>query len=138
MITRTLTAAALLCAASPLLAQGAGAELPDPNDRSNSFTIAAGVASVPDYEGADEQRLTPAIAVRGRVAGMDFWSSATWLYLDVIAPSSSGMDLRVSSKVDQMACWTPAAAAARARLPPCAVSFSPLKCSQKFVRQYAP
>ena len=92
MITRTLTAAALLCAASPLLAQGAGAELPDPNDRSNSFTIAAGVASVPDYEGADEQRLTPAIAVRGRVAGMDFWSSATWLYLDVIAPSSSGMD----------------------------------------------
>jgi outer membrane protein len=89
---RTLTAAALLCAASPLLAQGTAGELPDPNDRSNSFTIAAGVASVPDYEGADEQRLTPAVAIRGRVAGMDFWSSATWLYLDIIGPSSSGMD----------------------------------------------
>jgi MipA family protein len=89
---RTLTAAALLCAASPLLAQGAATELPDPNDRSNTFTVAAGVASVPDYEGADEQRLTPAVAIRGRVGGMDFWSSATWLYLDVIGPSSSGMD----------------------------------------------
>ena len=92
MIMRTLTAAALLCSATPLLAQGAAAELPDPNDRSNSFTIAAGVASVPDYEGADEQRMTPAVAIRGRVAGMDFWSNATWLYLDVIAPSSGGMD----------------------------------------------
>ena len=91
---RTITAAALLCAASPLLAQSStGAELPDPGDRSNSFTIAAGVASVPDYEGADEQRLTPAVAIRGRVAGMDFWSNATWLYLDLIGPSSSGMDL---------------------------------------------
>lgn len=93
MITRTLTAAALLCAASPLLAQSsAGSELPDPNDRSNTFTIAAGIASVPDYEGADEQRLTPAIAIRGRLHGMDFWSSATWLYLDIIGRPASGMD----------------------------------------------
>jgi len=91
---RTFTAVSLLCAASPLLAQSsAGSELPDPNDRSNSFTIAAGVASVPDYEGADENRLTPAVAIRGRVAGMDFWSSATWLYLDIIGPSSSGLDI---------------------------------------------
>ena len=79
-------------AGTPEAASGAAAELPDPNDRSNSFTIAAGVASVPDYEGADEQRMTPAVAIRGRVAGMDFWSNATWLYLDVIAPSSGGMD----------------------------------------------
>ena len=93
MILRTLTAATMLCAASPLLAQSAGSELPDPNDRSNSFTIAAGVASVPDYEGADEQRMTPAVAIRGRVAGMDFWSSATWLFLDLIGPSASGIDL---------------------------------------------
>jgi MipA family protein len=96
MILRTLTVAALLGAASPVFAQStAGSELPDPNDRSNSFTVAAGIASVPDYEGADEQRLTPAVAIRGRVAGMDFWSSATWLFLDLIAPSSSGLDLDV-------------------------------------------
>ena len=92
MFFRTLTAVAALCAASPLLAQSAGAELPDPNDRSNTFTIAAGVGSMPDYEGADEQRTIPAIAVRGRVAGMDFWSNGTALYLDIIGPSSSGMD----------------------------------------------
>ena len=90
---RTLTAVALLCAASPLFAQsGTGPELPDPNDRSNTFTVAAGVASTPDYEGSDENRLIPAVAVRGRVGGMDFWSSATWLYLDIIGRPSNGID----------------------------------------------
>jgi MipA family protein len=93
MMMRTLTAAALLCAASPALAQSsAGSELPDPNDRSNTFTIAAGVASTPDYEGSDENHLTPAAAIRGRVGGMDFWTSATWLYLDVVGRPSGGMD----------------------------------------------
>jgi outer membrane scaffolding protein for murein synthesis (MipA/OmpV family) len=96
MIRHLLVSAALLTVAAPALAQsGAGAGLPDPNDRSNTFTIAAGVASVPDYEGADEQRMTPALAIRGRVAGMDFWSSATWLYVDLIAPPSSGLDFDV-------------------------------------------
>lgn len=90
---RRLTVAALLCASGPLYAQSsAGAELPDPNDRSNSFTIAAGAASVPDYEGADENRLTPAVAIRGRLGGRDFWSSATWLYVDLIGRPQSGMD----------------------------------------------
>jgi len=96
MIRNLLLSAALLTVAAPAFAQsGAGASLPDPNDRSNTFTIAAGVATVPDYEGADEQRMTPALAIRGRVAGMDFWSSATWLYLDLIGPSSSGLDFDV-------------------------------------------
>jgi outer membrane scaffolding protein for murein synthesis (MipA/OmpV family) len=96
MIRHLLVSAALLTVAAPALAQsGAGAGLPDPTDRSNTFTIAAGVASVPDYEGADEQRMTPALAIRGRVAGMDFWSSATWLYVDLIAPPSSGLDFDV-------------------------------------------
>ena len=90
---RTLTAAALLCSASPLLAQSSsGSELPDPNDRSNSFTIAAGVASAPDYEGSDDNRLIPAAAIRGRLGGMDFWTSATWLYVDLIGRPSSGID----------------------------------------------
>jgi len=93
MILRSLTAAAMLCAASPLLAQTAGSELPDPNDRSNTLTIAAGIASTPDYEGSDHNRWIPAAAVRGRVGGMDFWTNATWLYLDVIGPPASGLDL---------------------------------------------
>lgn len=90
---RRLIAASLLCAASPAFAQGgAGSELPDPNDRSNSFTIAVGAAAVPDYEGADGYKLIPAVAVRGRVGGMDFWSSGTKLYLDVFGQPASGMD----------------------------------------------
>lgn len=90
---RTLTAAALLLSAAPAFAQSdTAAGLPDPNDRSNTFTIAAGVASAPDYEGSDENRMIPAAAVRGRIAGMDFWTSATWLYVDIIGRPSSGMD----------------------------------------------
>lgn len=93
MIMRTLTAAALLCAGSPLIAQtGPGSELPDPNDRSNSLTLAVGAAAVPDYEGADSYQLIPAAAVRGRVGGMDFWSSGTKLYLDVFGRPAGGMD----------------------------------------------
>lgn len=90
---RTLTAAAIAVCAAPAFAQSdTAAGLPDPNDRSNTFTIAGGVASAPDYEGSDDNRLIPAAAVRGRFGGMDFWSSATWLYLDVIGRPSSGMD----------------------------------------------
>ena len=93
MILRTLTAAAVLCAASPLNAQASdGSELPDPNDRSNSVTIAAGVGSTADYEGSDEQRLIPAVAIRGRLSGMSFWTAGTALYVDVIAKPESGID----------------------------------------------
>ena len=96
MIRNLLLSAALLTVAAPALGQsGAGSALPDPSDRSNTFTIAGGIASVPDYEGADEQRLTPAVAIRGRIAGMDFWSNATWLYVDLIGPPSSGLDFDV-------------------------------------------
>ena len=90
---RSFVAAALLCAASPLVAQdGAGSQLPDPNDRSNTFTIAVGAAAVPYYEGSDDYKLIPAVAIRGRVAGMDFWSSGPKLYLDVFGAPASGID----------------------------------------------
>jgi outer membrane protein len=93
---RNLTAAALLCAASPLFAQSSsGSELPDPNDNSNTFTIAAGVGSAPDYEGSDEQRLIPAVAIRGRVSGISFWTAGTALYVDLLARPQSGLDLDV-------------------------------------------
>ena len=90
---RTLTAAIMLCAANPLHAQASdGSELPDPNDRSNSFTIAAGVGSTPDYEGSDEHRMIPAVALRGRFGGISFWTAGTALYVDVIAKPESGID----------------------------------------------
>ena len=91
----TATVAAFAALASPAFAQPAGgeAEMPDPNDRSDTLTIAAGVAATPDYEGSDRYRLIPAGAIRGRLAGMNFWTSATWLYVDVIPRPSSGLDL---------------------------------------------
>ena len=93
---RNLIAVTLLCAASPLLAQsGAGSQLPDPADRSNTLTLAVGAAAVPYYEGSDDYKLIPAVAVRGRVAGMDFWSSGPKLYLDLIGRPSSGIDFDV-------------------------------------------
>lgn len=88
---RTVTAAMLLLGAAPALAQ-VDSTLPDPNDRSNSFTLALGAAAVADYEGSDQYRLIPAVAVRGRVGGMDFWSSGTKLYLDVVGRPADGMD----------------------------------------------
>src|SRR5215216_5242729 len=93
LMLRTMTAVAALLVAAPALAQSdSAAGLPDPNDRSNTFTIAAGIATAPDYEGSDDQHLIPAAAIRGRFGGMDFWSSATWLYLDLIGRPESGMD----------------------------------------------
>lgn len=87
-------AAALAVLASPAFAQPAGgeADMPDPNDRSDTLTVAVGGAWNPDYEGSDDYHLIPAGAVRGRIGGMNFWSSATWLYLDVIGRPDSGID----------------------------------------------
>ena len=93
MIRQLVIPAALVAVASPALAQSdAAAGLPDPGDRSNTYTIAAGIGSAPDYEGSDHNKIIPVAAVRGRIAGMDFWSNATWLYLDVAGRSQSGID----------------------------------------------
>ena len=48
MIIKCLSAALLALTAAPALAQSADTALPDPNDQSNSFTIAAGAAYIPD------------------------------------------------------------------------------------------
>lgn len=92
---RTAIMATALFAATPAFAQDAPPPLPDPLDRSDTLTIGAGVAWVPDYEGSDDYRLTPAAAIRGRVGGMSFFSRATWLYLDVIPRGSGQVDFDV-------------------------------------------
>jgi len=83
MLRLSIAAAALL-AAAPAFAQPADAPLPDPNDRSDTVTIAAGGAYIPDYEGSDDYELTPAAAIRGRVSGIQFFTRATYLYVDFI------------------------------------------------------
>jgi MipA family protein len=82
---RTLTVAATLLATAPAFAQSdAAAPLPDPNDRSDTVTIGAGAAYIPDYEGSDDYRIIPAAAIRGRVSGISFYTRATYLYVDFI------------------------------------------------------
>ncbi|QIK96907.1 MipA/OmpV family protein [Sphingomonas sp. HDW15A] len=90
-MVRPLLFAALLAGASPVFAQ-AGAPLPDPNDQSDTFTIAAGGALIPDYEGSDDSEFMPFAAIRGRVSGFEFYMRETHLYVDLLRQPSSGMD----------------------------------------------
>lgn len=88
---RTATAAIALLAAAPALAQS-DAALPDPNDQSDTFSVAVGGAWIPDYEGSNDYKGTPFAAIRGRVNGMSFSTRGTYLYLDLIRRPDSGID----------------------------------------------
>ncbi len=91
---RTAFAAALLATATPAFSQTAGDPgLPDPNDRSDTFTIAAGGAYIPDYEGSDDYKFSPFAAIRGRVNGFNFSTRGTYLYVDLIRQPTSGIDI---------------------------------------------
>ena len=74
-----LLTAALALTSAPALAQSTDAALPDPGDQSDTFTVGAGAAYIPDYEGSDDYRLIPAAAIRGRVSGISFFTRATYL-----------------------------------------------------------
>ena len=82
-------AAALVAIATPALAQSSDTTLPDPNDRSDTVTIGAGVGILPDYEGSDDYRFIPAVAARGRISGISFFTRGTYLYVDVV-PRGAG------------------------------------------------
>jgi outer membrane scaffolding protein for murein synthesis (MipA/OmpV family) len=57
-------------------------------DRSR-VTIGVGAATLPDYEGADENSITPGAIVVGKIADHDFFTRGTQLYFNLI-PSGSG------------------------------------------------
>nr|WP_294851186.1 MipA/OmpV family protein [uncultured Sphingomonas sp.] len=97
-MVRMLFIGAALFAATPAFAQdavGPQAPLPDPNDQSDTFTIGAGAAYLPDYEGSNDYRLIPAAAVRGRVSGISFFTRGTYLYVDVVPRGSGKVELDV-------------------------------------------
>ncbi|MCY7280089.1 MAG: MipA/OmpV family protein [Sphingomonas bacterium] len=88
----TALAVALL-AATPALAQTADdTALPNPNDQSDTVTVALGGAWIPDYEGSNDYEGTPFAAIRGRIGGMSFSTRGTYLYLDLIRRPDSGID----------------------------------------------
>ena len=84
-----LIAATVSVLASPAFAQSGEAPLPDPDDRSDTFTIGGGVGILPDYEGSNDYRFIPAGAARGRISGISFFTSGTYLYVDVV-PRGAG------------------------------------------------
>lgn len=89
---KSLVAIAVLLVAAPAFAQSTDAALPDPNDQSDTFTIGAGAAYIPDYEGSDDYRIIPAAAIRGRLSGISFFTRATYLYVDVIPRGDGALE----------------------------------------------
>ena len=89
MMKALLIAAALSALAAPVHAQSVDTPLPDPNDRSDTVTIGAGAGIVADYEGSDDYRFIPAVAARGRIGGISFFTRGTYVYVDVI-PRGAG------------------------------------------------
>ena len=94
MLRAAITVIALL-AAAPALAQSSDAALPDPNDQSDTLTIAAGAAYIPDYEGSNDYKIIPAAAIRGRVSGISFFTRATYLYVDFVPRGSGKLEFDV-------------------------------------------
>ena len=92
---KSIAAAAAVLFAAPAFAQSSDATLPDPNDRSDTVTIGAGAAYIPDYEGSDDYRVIPAAAIRGRVSGISFFTRATYLYVDVVPRGSGNLEFDV-------------------------------------------
>ena len=75
-------ALAACCFSSPALAQSP----PSAEDvaKKDSVTIAGGVGLLPDYEGSDDYKLIPAVAIRGQVHRISFSTKGLYLYVDVI------------------------------------------------------
>lgn len=90
-MSKLLLMAAAMAVATPAFAQSS-ADLPDPNDQSDSYTVGGGVAFVPDYEGSEDYRMIPAAAIRGRVNGISFSTRGTYLYVDLIR-RGTGIDI---------------------------------------------
>ncbi|HEU4806139.1 MAG TPA: MipA/OmpV family protein, partial [Nitrobacter sp.] len=89
---KSLVVIGALLAATPAFAQSTDAALPDPNDQSDTFTIGAGAAYLPDYGGSDDYRIIPAAAIRGRLSGISFFTRATYLYVDVIPRGDGALE----------------------------------------------
>jgi len=89
---KSILAFGALLAVTPAVAQSTDASLPDPNDQSDTVTIGAGAAYIPDYEGSDDYRIIPAAAIRGRLGGISFFSRATYLYVDFVPRGSGNLE----------------------------------------------
>lgn len=92
MFRSTVAVLGLLMAAPALSQSVADPALPNPNDQSDTYTVALGGAYIPDYEGSDDYKFSPFAAIRGRVNGISFSTRGTYLYVDLIRRPESGLD----------------------------------------------
>jgi outer membrane scaffolding protein for murein synthesis (MipA/OmpV family) len=81
--------AALVASASPAFAQSSPNAAPPGADGmttadNNRVTIGIGAASLPDYEGADSNTITPGAVAIGVVDGHDFFTRGTQLYVNLL------------------------------------------------------
>jgi MipA family protein len=93
---RRIAAIALVvgsCLATPAIAQQSSTALPSPEEAAKTFTVAGGAAYLPDYEGSNDYRIIPALAVRGEVGGVGIVSRGTYLYADFFPRRGEGIDL---------------------------------------------
>ncbi len=85
----TIFTAAILASASPAFAQTGpntappGADGAGPPDN-NRVTIGIGAATLPDYEGASSNTITPGAVAIGVVGGHDFFTRGTQLYVNLL------------------------------------------------------
>jgi outer membrane protein len=71
-------------------ASAACAQSSDTADQDQSrLTIGIGAATLPDYEGADKNNITPGAVLIGKVANHDFFTRGTQLYVNLV-PSRTG------------------------------------------------
>ncbi len=66
-----------------------------------TITVGAGVATIPSYEGADNNRLVPVAAGRGSISGFNFSTTGARLFVDVVRDSrdGDGMDFQLGPVV---------------------------------------
>ena len=84
-----------LCVSSPLFAQAqpTAGQLPSPESIANrdTLTVGAGAAITPDFEGSDDYRVIPVVAVRGSYHGISFSTRGAYLYVDLVPNTSKGV-----------------------------------------------
>lgn len=112
-----IASAAGIAFAAPAQAQQdtppATATTPDVPADNNRVTIGIGVASLPDYEGADSNSITPGGVVIGKLGGFEFYTRGTQLYVDLIRDADGpgvkfelgpivGVRLERTGKVDNL------------------------------------
>ena len=84
----------LLSICAPAMAQDDAAR------DSDTLTIGVGAASVPRYEGADDNRILPVPQFRGKVSDYSFWTRGLSLYFDAIPDNDpNGVDFELGAVV---------------------------------------